>query len=594
MLPRLSLRAVWIGAVSWIAAAAPVVAQQSTYEREHVADVLERDSLEEEPHPEGKTVEFVRFVRDEVFVEGEILPEPILPIGPSLTMFNKLHWLTRESTVAREMLIREGEPYREVLVEESMRILRSLRIFSLVRIAAVKTKHPDRVGVIVYTRDLWSLRVETDFQVTGEQIDQLFVQVIERNFLGRQKAPSVRFVMVPDTYRLGQAYEDRRVNGSMVRFGESADLIFNRATGNAEGMRVEGALGVPFYRLSQKYGFSLSGGYDTEVERQLRNGVVLGYDDPETAEEEQIPQVWRQRDAFASLLGSYRTGSSYKATFSGGFAYLERMAAPNAETGISRGENPAFDRDVLPRERRQIGPVVSYELFTPNFVIFENLDSFGVSENVRVGPRMAAVVRFPLSAFGSSTDSITFSGLLNYAVAGRDALGEVTVNAFSRLEDGNVVDQFLSGELRWASPMWRGFRVVGRLGWEGRRNDTSRTQVSLGGDNGLRGFVSQAFVATGANLVRGNLELRSRPLNIKSVHVGAVLFYDTGAVYERLGSAQLHHSVGVGIRLLLPQFNRLPFRADGGLPLGEEFQFVPSFGSSQTVTLTNLESAVGF
>ena len=554
------------------------------YEDERMSRALASRSLRKEPEPEGKRIAFVRIERENVFVKDEFYP----------TFFNIFHWKTRESVVERELLFEEGDLYQRERVEETMRILRSMGIFSLVRIVAVQTGRPGEVGVLVYTRDLWSLRLETDFQVTGKVIDRLLLQATERNFLGRQKLATARFFMQPYTWQVGQLYVDRRLGGSNLRFGENADFIFNRYSGNFEGGTASLSLRRPFYNLQDRFGFSLDGTFSNYIERRISNGRVVGYDIPETPEQEAIPSVWDRREGNSSLLGYYRVGSAYKLTFGAGWSYDQLWVAPNSLTGLAEGQEASFARDVLPRQRRQTGPVFTYQLFTPRFVIFRNLDSFGQSENVRVGPRVEATVRFPLEAFGSSSNSMVFWGLLNYALAGHDALAESVVTATARLENGRVVDQRLTAELRGASPMLKFVRLVARLSWDGRRQDTSRTQVSLGGDNGLRGFVSQAFFARGASLVRFNFEVRSRPLAWRSVHVGGVLFYDTGAVYQSLDRVTFHHAVGLGARFMLPQFNRLPFRGDVGFPVGDDFGVVPSFGSDQVIQLTAPDSVFGF
>jgi outer membrane protein assembly factor BamA len=57
-----------------------------------------------------------------------------------------------------------------------------------------------------------------------------------------------------------------------------------------------------------------------------------------------------------------------------------------------------------------------------------------------------------------------------------------------------------------------------------------------------------------------------------------VLFYDAGSAFERRPS--MVHSVGVGLRVLFPQFNVFPFRLDFGYvlnddrpPIGGRFSF---------------------
>ena len=78
---------------------------------------------------------------------------------------------------------------------------------------------------------------------------------------------------------------------------------------------------------------------------------------------------------------------------------------------------------------------------------------------------------------------------------------------------------------------------------------------------------------------------------VEFVHVGGVLFYDVGTVYQELAQAELRHNVGIGLRALFPQFNRYVFRLDFGVPVGDEqgFRFELSFASAQLFGLTASE-----
>jgi hypothetical protein len=62
--------------------------------------------------------------------------------------------------------------------------------------------------------------------------------------------------------------------------------------------------------------------------------------------------------------------------------------------------------------------------------------------------------------------------------------------------------------------------------------------------------------------VRGNFEIRSVPLPIWVFRVGGVLFYDVGGADDTLRQLRLHHDVGVGFRMLIPQTSRELFRFD--------------------------------
>ncbi len=223
-------------------------------------------------------------------------------------------------------------------------------------------------------------------------------------------------------------------------------------------------------------------------------------------------RAWREQYKLVGLSGSIRNGERYKQSLGGGFSYRERDANTTRETKLPRELREAFERDVFPRLRREIGPSLSYDLFVPKYAVFQNLGSFGQSENVRVGPTLELGVRLPLRAFGSSSNSYVFAGSLSLVFAAGGGLIEVAGAASTRYENNQLVDQLSSGLVRGATPIFWKLRLVSRSVIEARRNDTAKTLVALGANNGLRGYPSQSIYGYGASRVLQNLELRTLPL----------------------------------------------------------------------------------
>ncbi len=157
-------------------------ASADSYEQARTDRVLAREGLKRDPAPEGKRIAFVKLIRDEVFLEDEVWP----------TWPNIFHMTTREPVIERELLFARGQSFRDARAEETMRNLRNLGVFALVRIVAVRTPDPSAVGVVVHTREFWSLRFEHDFTYTTG-LDALMLQLAERNLLGRNKTVTLRY-----------------------------------------------------------------------------------------------------------------------------------------------------------------------------------------------------------------------------------------------------------------------------------------------------------------------------------------------------------------------------------------------------------------
>lgn len=561
-------------------APAPARANAATYEWQRTQRLLAAEGLSPAELPEGKRIAWIRVVRDEVFVADEVWP----------SWFNWFHMTTRDEVVRRELLLEEGEPFQEQRSEESMRNLRNMAIFALVRIVPVAIEgDPDAVGVLVHTRDLWSLRLESSFNITT-QIDELGLNLSERNFLGRNKVLTGAFKMIPKSFSLSQLYAARRVWGSNVRLSESAGIVFNRDRMQPEGSLWLLKLDTPYFNLAQRYAWAFNFSYDNIVARRMQKNVVRTYVDPADPDGPAANRVWRQHVLLASIAGSARYGERTKHAFSLGWDGRSVVVKPNQETALPPSLAEAFRRDVLPRERREIGPTFAYEFFTPWYHTFENLGTFGQSENVRVGPMATLSLRAPLEAFGSNSNSLFVTGMVGTVHELAGWLMEARLSGRTRFEGAAQVDQRLDALLRGATPvLLRSFRVVARVALEARRRDTARTYVTLGASNGLRGYTSQQIFGYGESRFLANLELRTLPLEWQAVHVGGVLFYDVGSVFADRADFKAYHAVGVGLRVLFPQFNRRPFSFDAGTSYDPSFRFVPTIASEQIVPLTAAE-----
>jgi hypothetical protein len=573
--------------------------EQPTYEAQRAERALRAWGLQRDPSPAGKRIMFVRFVREEVFVGEELLVPIVLP-PEAPTWPNAFHWLTEESVVRRELLCQEGDLYDRALIEESERNLRSLGILALARIEAVQGAKPDEVGLLVYTRDLWSLRLETGFSGVGEAYG-VTAQLIERNLFGRDKQLAVRWDSDAYAWSLGQVYFDGRVAGEKLSLSESFDVIFNHETGETEGSQGAVTFGRPFYTLSQQFGWSLAASYSVSAVRmQMDTGIravrPVGTElvECELGEPRCYQSAWDQQRGAVAVGASYRVGERYKQTYSLELGFSDAAVQPNDETLVEAGTREEAISQVLPSVRRQAYPKVSYSLWLPRYAVLQNLSTFGQSENVRVGPELKASFAAPLEAFGSSSDSLVFSASAGYIWSRKNALIEANASAGTRLEEGQPGDQQLSLLARGATPPVLLGRLVLAIKYEGQRRDTDRAFVILGGDNGLRGYKAGEFFVRGGSRIRGTTEYRTLPFELSSVHIGGVLFYDVGGVYPTIDKLRLHHAVGTGVRVLFPQFNRYPFRLDVGVPIDRGgFAVGLSYGSDQAVALTATDEAQG-
>jgi hypothetical protein len=581
--------------VLWAASAAA-----ENYQEQRVQAVLERLDLTVAAKPEGRRIAFVKIVQDDVFVGSEIWP----------LWLNDFHTLTKRRVIVRELLFEAGAEYDQDLVSETARNLRGMQIFSLVDIVPVQVHAPGEdgdhdgaavhevadateVGIVVHTRDMWSIQLQPALSISS-QINELSLVLTQSNLAGLDDRVSLGYTLVPDQQTFYQQFDARRIFNGSWSLQEQGGPIFNRSFSELEGGYGQLQIGEPFYNLEQTYAWMLSGSYQKEVARDLQNGATISYVPP--GSDVTTSRVWDQRTAGAAWNGYLRTGELFKHTINAGVDYRQLWAKPTAESQVPDAYVNDFETNVMPPQRRDIGPQLQYNFFSSDYRVYFNVDTYGQSEDVRLGPALSVGVRTPLEAFGSNNDSVVMGASAGYSIDPANSLITIGAEASSRYTEGEFIDQLLQIEARGASPEIGFFRLVARGQLAMRQHDTWNTLVALGSANGLRGYSSQAFYVIGGNEALFNFELRTKPIEWQALQFGFVAFYDVGSVFSDFDNMRFHQGAGLGINVLFPQYASYPYNFDYGVALDEPFEFnpQPSVTTGDYLPITSEAGAVDY
>ncbi|HEY2366370.1 MAG TPA: hypothetical protein VGH87_08295, partial [Polyangiaceae bacterium] len=197
----------------------------SAYERESIAMVVKKVGGEIDPSPEGKVIEEIRTERVEVFEKRDFLPGFLLWV-------NALHATSRDRVIRREILQHQGDRYTQVLMDETARNLRGLNQVSLVLVAPIRGSAPDRVRVLVITKDVWSLRLQWDVQLTNGGLQELVLQPAETNLAGTHQTVGANFLYLPKSTALGAYYVIPRIADTHIVGTVSANVVLSNVTGS--------------------------------------------------------------------------------------------------------------------------------------------------------------------------------------------------------------------------------------------------------------------------------------------------------------------------------------------------------------------------
>lgn len=557
---------------------------RAKYEEQLVSAALGRRGLQLDPAPDGKVIEQVVIDASPIILPGDFPLSRYLP----WTFLNRFHMRTRDYILAQELLFQVGQRYRSDLVEESGRNLRGMFILSVARLVAARGSAPDRVVVVVVTKDQWSLRLNSNFNLDGGagtfRIDSLSFQFTEHNLLGRNKAATFNFAFNPGRYTVGVSYADPRIWSSRHQLALTANLYLNRQTSALEGGLLSLTAGRPLFSLRTRWAWEGNFVFQQSKVRDFNGGDLrqLCYEGQpalrfETAQmpckdgAERVPNLYGRRYIGASLALSRSFGVLHKVNLSAGVQVysVQNYLTEDQPADLSREARQAFSAR-LPRSEEAAGPYLSLSAFRAEFVRLKNIETFALTEDFRVGPSLDVTLRWASSAFFLPSNFVELSASYGHLFLIGDDLLSFSASGAMRIQKdvypgSQLVNQVVGATLRNVSPRFGPFRlhVAGRLRL--RSHDLDNGFYTLGSDSGLRGFAPREL--SGRSLYAVNAELRSIALNLWTLHVGGVLFYDGGDTPDRLQDGAWRQDVGVGLRVLFPQFNRGVLRLDLGFPL---------------------------
>jgi len=561
---------------------------QARYEREVSLTLIEREGWSLDLEPDGKRVRQVHTLRLPVFLAGE---------GAWLTGLNHLHVTTKPHIISRESRLSPQGRYTAESALETERNLRGTGLFTFVQVVAAQPRRQhdappvtssDEVDVLIVTRELWSLRLESSFEYLGEGLNSLSLSLTERNLAGQRQQLSLQASLTPFTISTGLSWMDPRF-GPDLSAGVNAGVIWGRESGAREGEYIGLSVARPLYHQDQPWALSVAAQGVQRLSR-LTRGVEVLRDEPNEAGEAPLPIEWYAR-SYSLSLGATRQWSGHLQkrlglTLGGG---VTERTLPST---LSEERARVWRRDYLAPDRVQLGPTVSYRLYQRRFPALSHLSRYGLSEDLQLGGSVSGSLGVSIWGDLATLPAVQGQWTARWGGEGaRAGFWRLSVSGQLRGQPRDIepqggwewVNRGIGAQFVGASPQLP--TVGGRFVWSGVLGglwgDINNSVVSLGGSQGLRGYPAQALFAQSAHQGRVNVEYRSAPWAWRFLHLGGAVFYDAGFVGRTAEDAQAGQATGLGLRLLFPQLNRSVFRLDIASPIGDLGSPQVSFTSSQ-------------
>jgi hypothetical protein len=543
----------------------------SPYEQQTIDQAMLQLGAAVDPSPQGKLIERI-----------DIVPLDVIePRDPAPRWINVFHWTSRPYVIRREMLEREGDAYQQALVDDTIRNLRRLPQLSLVLVVAAAGTTPDRVRVVVITKDVWSLRPNWDIVATAGGLELLEFQPAETNVFGTHQTASGHFALEPSATTFGLGYSIPRLAESRIAVVAAANVMVNRASGAAEGTYGSLVAGQPLYSGKTEWAWDASVAWQDFVFRRYENAQLSAFVDPGTGPtctaSNCVPFQFRAQQ-YAT---TYELRRSFGWEVKHDFTLAAGINHQVYSTNFGPGADPRTVRDFVasqvPTTDTRVGPSLQYHSYTGRYLRVIDFETLALQEDYRLGHDVVLRVYPSFRALGATRDVIGFHAAAQYSWPLRDGLARVSLQSTTEPEPDHIADASIVPTAHLATPTFAG---LGRIVLDATllyrwRNHLNQINY-LGGDDRLRGYPTNFFV--GKDVLSYNVEFRSRPVEVLSCQLGGVAFYDVGDAFDGLGNMVPFQSVGLGLRALFPQLDRVVFRVDVGFPV--ERPLDPSTGET--------------
>jgi outer membrane protein assembly factor BamA len=477
-------------------------------------------------------------------------------------MANKLHVVTRESVIRRELLVHEGEQFDKEALVQTMRNIRSLPFIGEAEVKVTDVA-ADSVDIVITTEDLWTTVAGISSEGGGGFYNVTFY-ADEKNLGGLGLGIETEATLTSDNndgFSIG--FYDSRLLGT---YNGISLLVKDYAFANMLDLVVY----RPYYSLDSRFSYSIAYNRDRLIPRLFYRGE----------------EIFRYKKNFDYVGASAGMAFGRYTRFQPSLQYIY--------SDYSYSELPGYpDMGMIPEDEKFSGPGFGLKFYTHRFKTARYLDEFGTTEDLTEHASIGTSVAWSGPTFDGDYQAALLSINGGFFYQPLDFLYAGFSNTYSSYYVGHLRRERItnsSAAITYIKPteyQLLAFRAISQFAWLQKPD----YQLVLGGDNGLRGYPDRYL--TGTRLFLANLEYRIfSPLKILTAGLGGAVFFDGGYVWDDgqdIKLKDLKTDVGVGLRIGLTKSSTARIiRLDLARALNEDNWYI-SFGTENIFDLSSFQ-----
>lgn len=438
---------------------------------------------------------------------------------------NAVHVPTRPAVIQRALLFRSGDPLSVRRIEETERALRAQRYVYDVRIRPVAVRD-GTVDIEVATRDTWTLYPEIGLSRSGGA-NSYAIGVTDYNLLGTGVAATLNRFSNVDRTGTEVAFADERAFGGLMALGASV-------SDNSDGGRWTARIVRPYWSLDERWAAGVTASGDDRIDPVYGAGEI-------------VSQYRRQQDRLDAFVG----------TSSGVVdAWVRRWSVGVTATHDGYAVEPGLvPPPVLPVDETLVAPFVRYELIEDRWRRAQNLDQVARPEFVPLGLSLSLQLGRAMRALGSTRDGWVYDARVSRGFEPWPShLVVASASMNGRLFDGRIDRQVTGARLAAYLPHDRRWLLYASLSADVLTHPGPLDSLTLGGDNGLRGYPLRWQAGTQRALLTLEERYYTDLFPLRLFRIGAAAFIDVGRAWGGAPAAGNADSgwladVGFGLRI---------------------------------------------
>ena len=480
---------------------------------------------------------------------------------PFYRLMNRLHWTTKSSVVRNRVWFSEGDLVSQDELDEVERILRRMGLFGEANVEFEPRADGGPDDVVIDAQDRLTLIARLGGSLVGG-VSGFAALFGDRNLFGSGNELLATFrENSEDELNASLRFTDRYLGDSLVRWSAAVGRT-------EEGGQYSFDIGRPLLHLADESTWGLNANVVEDEVDFFRGG-------------DSVIEVPRDSKS-ARFFQGYSTGPRYERTFYGVEARFEDTAY-GAATGVDAAtiEVPGDLTKVT------LGGFFRQE-WLQDFKRTAGVDAIDAIEDLALGTRFdlfAGAVHREEEGAETRVEPLASLALRTALEPADDWLVTLTARGTARWYAGTAEGWTASASLHAYQRSLDNQTLAASVTYdEVFENEDLPLRLSLGEDNGLRGYPAREFAGT--KQLRCNFEDRiDTGLELYSLHIGVVPFCDVGWIGDDSFGRPLT-SVGIGLRLGSTELlGRGVLRMDLALPLtdvpGEDYDPSISFALGQ-------------